>query len=726
MFNLILMNVRTIILLKVSRLRSFSKLFKLAALLLWMAVLVIPVAAQKKTDLVVVLDTSIGMFDSFEESTELLIEDVLKKQLTAQDSFHLISFNGTPEFEIERELTDETMVKEALSRLMLLQPLGNHCDLIAAIKYATEYLDELTINSRKRILLLTQGSHVPPPDSPYTDEEDNIERIEDLASFIRRNGWEMNIVRFTGGGEEDTEETAQEKILLNRLAENLKIPLIRPEEDEDTFRQRATGAVEVSFPEETIKGGRELSLPLTFTNHSHEKKNIVIDSITADGSELIEEPYSLFLDAEEEARENIPLTLPDSYTEGSHELLLTLNAQRGGPMDPESGEVTIELEDRGASTFLGGRGMYFIYVIIFLILLVPIFILVRRVFPSDDEDDYRKKTGAGTTISELAGAETGIGGKAGSSRRSTERTGQTEKEKGKTKRASTTRDYSRKADAAARGKKSKREDYFESKDTSFKKESSIDRKEPERGREREDITLKKAERSGERDLELKKEPDERDNIFSESKAQQKTSTTLVDTAKDESKDRASALSSFKKSSAKEESKERAEELSTFKKRAAAAGDKRRGSAPGFSGIVYRKRKEAGEKPLELRIDFQHPTPDKNLSWFRNGDERTLGGPGSGADFIVSTIPVEGIIASIRRTGDSFEFKPLEESYFPDYHVKETENVLGKRIKLRSPETERVTNFSLREWVPTTERLNRYLHIIDQAGKPEGEEDPGEL
>lgn len=684
---MISMNVLTTIPLKVLRLRSFKHILRVTALLFWTAVLVLPAFAQKNTDFVVVLDTSVGMFDSFEESTELLIEEVLKKQLTPQDSFHLISFNGSPEFEIERVLSNETPIKEVLSRLMLLQPLGQHCDIVAAVKYATEYVDELPLNSRKRILLITQGSHVPPPESPYLDKEENSDRIDNLASFIRRNGWEMDIVRFPGGGEDDEADSAEEKVLLGRLAENLRIPVVQPEEEDETFVLKATGAVEVSFPEETIKGGREFSLPLVFTNHSHEKKNIVIDSIVAEGDGITEEsgllgdPYSFFLEEEEEIEVDIPLNLPESYPEGNHELTLSLDVRRGGPIDPESGTVRVEIKEGGASMFKGEGGTYLLYVLIFIILVIPLFLLVRRIFPSGDEDEKSKGRAAAAGTGELMSA--------GRKSATTAGTGE----------------------AAAAGTRS----------YSGREPGSKADKRPERGSDKSTF-----DREYGTDLDKKqdnkKQDKERENLFSQSRDKQETSTTLVSTSRDESKDRASALSAFKKSSFTEESKERAAGLGSFKRSGAGSGAKSRASAAGFSGIVYRKRKEAGEKPIELRIDFQHPTPDKNLSWFRKGEERTLGGPGSGADYIITTIPVEGIVASIRRNGDIFEFKPLKDDYFPDYRGKEGENILDKRVKIRSPETERITNFSLREWVPTTERLNRYLHIIDRAGKPEGETD----
>jgi hypothetical protein len=194
----------------------------------------------------------------------------------------------------------------------------------------------------------------------------------------------------------------------------------------------------------------------------------------------------------------------------------------------------------------------------------------------------------------------------------------------------------------------------------------------------------------------------------------------------ESSDRAAALASFRQGgqSSMEDATTR---LSAYKRSGGGAGGARsRAAALGFSGDAFRRRKASGELPIEMRVDFQRPTPARNLGWFKEGEERSIGGPGSGADFIISTIPVEGIIAKVRRTGDSFVFEPQDRTFFPEYHLHEGENVLGKRIKVRSPETERITNFSLREWAPTKDRLNRYLHKVDEPGVPKDDIDPGEV
>jgi len=198
-----------------------------------------------------------------------------------------------------------------------------------------------------------------------------------------------------------------------------------------------------------------------------------------------------------------------------------------------------------------------------------------------------------------------------------------------------------------------------------------------------------------------------------------------DKRKRETSDRAAALSAFREKSGASGGGELAADLSAFKR--SSGGAPRASSQHALGGAAAdRRRREAGEKQIELRVDFQRFNPNKNLNWFKDGEERSIGGPASGADYMITTIPVEGVIAKIRRSGDIFIFESLDKSYFPEHHVHEGENILNKRVKLRSPATEQVSNFSLREYLPSKERINRYLHMVDEPGSPKDDFEPDEF
>jgi hypothetical protein len=648
------MNVPTTTVLRVSRLRIFNPILRPIAVFLLTAVFLFPAFSQEKVDFIVLLDTSKGMFDSFEESIDLLVEEVLKKQLTAEDTFHLLSFEAAPEFEIQRTLSDETAIKEALSRLLLLQPLGNHCDLVAGLKYTGEYVNELSLSTKKKILLLTQGSHVPPPESPYQDEKENLERIESLTSFMKRNGWDLHIVRFSEGASEE-----QESVLLKKLSEDMKSPIVQAGSDAVDTALAATGAVRILFPQETVSAKRNPAVPLTFENHSNESRNLVIDSAVYDGNEYLAEELTVSLAVGETKSDKLMLNLPDSLPAGTHRIELVLHALQGGPIYPKSGTVTIEIAKSGKGGGMGEYGKYILYGFIFLILIVALFILIRRLFAGSSDDRDKKRV------------PTGISGP-----------GSVDRERGGAGLRLKGRDESDAGDALG----------------AYSAASSSER-------EQESSAAFLASVKGESEKRLE---------------------GLGAGREKESSERAAALANFRRNVGGLSSDDAASRISAFKKGAGGSSAGTRAAALGFSGDAYRKRKSAGELPIELRVDFQHPTMTKNLDWFKDGDEKRIGGIGSGAEFVISTIPVEGIIARVKRKGEHFLLEPERRECFPEFHQKRTESILGVRIKVRSPETERLTNFSLREWAPTKDRLNRYLHKIDEPGVPKEDFDPSDF
>ncbi len=694
------MNVSTTTASRVSKLRIFNPILRRITVFLFTVVILFPAFSQEKVDFIVLLDTSKGMFDSFEESIELLVEEVLKKQLTAEDTFHLLSFEAVPEFEIQRTLSNETAIKEALSRLLLLQPLGNYCDLVAGLKYTGEYVNELSLTTKKKILLLTQGSHVPPPESPYQDEEENLERIESLTSFMQRNGWDMNIVRFSEGALEE-----EEPVLLQKLSEDMKSPIVQAGSDAVDTTLAATGAIRVLFPQEPVSSKKNPAVPLTFENHSNEARNLVIDSAVSDGNEYIAEELKVSLAVGETKSGKLMLTLPSSLQPGTHRIELVLHAVQGGPIYPNSGTVTIEIAETGLVGGIGENGTYILYGIIFIVLIIALFILIRRLFAgsSDDSDKKRVSTGIdgpgsvdrdrggsgirlkGRDQSDAAAAGDALGAYAGDSSSSFTQMGSTEKSG---------------SDAAALLSGSKER----------------------RGRSGEDASsLLSAASSSERERESTA------SFLASVKRESESSLDVLGTGREkESSDRAEALANFRRNVGGLSSDEAASRISAFKKGAGGSAARSRAASLGFSGDAYRKRKSAGELPVELRVDFQHPSMTKNLDWFKDGDEKSIGGVGSGADFIVSTIPIEGIIAKVKRKGEQFLLEPECRECFPEFHQKGNENILGVRIKVRSPETERLTNFSLREWAPTKDRLNRYLHKVDEPGLPKEDFDPDDF
>ena len=95
--------------------------------------IVFSASAAQTFDTVILLDTSESMFPYFDSSVEYLIQDIIKNQLKAGDTFHLLTFANKPEYELSRKIRNKKDIEDILARILLLQPLGRYTDLISAL-----------------------------------------------------------------------------------------------------------------------------------------------------------------------------------------------------------------------------------------------------------------------------------------------------------------------------------------------------------------------------------------------------------------------------------------------------------------------------------------------------------------------------------------------------------------------------------------------------------------
>ncbi len=147
-------------------------------------------------DLVVMVDTSASMFPYYDELVQYLLKDLLEHWLHKGDTFHLLSFADQPEVEISAKIEKPEDLTRIIERIYLLEPLGRYTDLVAAMDYLYEYLNGLQPQTPKMVLLLTDGVHDPPLDSPNRGKADEVlARLLKSADQIRMHGWEIHILQ---------------------------------------------------------------------------------------------------------------------------------------------------------------------------------------------------------------------------------------------------------------------------------------------------------------------------------------------------------------------------------------------------------------------------------------------------------------------------------------------------------------------------------------------------
>jgi len=150
-------------------------------------------------DLVVLLDTSSSMSNSYRETSNYLIGSFLQENLRIGDTFHLISFSGTPKLEISRRIEGSGDVETIIARLLLMYPLYPESNISTALSYAESFAVSLPSRSKK-VILISDG-----------DAENTQNLVNDSSARFRRLGAELQYIKVpvTGNGSVRAPATSQ-------------------------------------------------------------------------------------------------------------------------------------------------------------------------------------------------------------------------------------------------------------------------------------------------------------------------------------------------------------------------------------------------------------------------------------------------------------------------------------------------------------------------------------
>ncbi|MFW5727129.1 MAG: VWA domain-containing protein [Spirochaetia bacterium] len=621
-----------------------------------------PLWAQKATDFILMVDISASMFEEKGEQVELLVKDVMKRQLSYRDTFHLISFGNDTNFEISRTLRDQKQIEEVLARLMLLQPLDSNTDIVSALKFLGEYAKELPLHTNKQILILSDDAHDPPPDSSFSIGPENERRIESIADYFKRNGWKANIVIFPSDGKQIDVQTG----LLAELAALLGTTPVAHNGDIDETSLAATGAIEIIYPSDIIETGRRgLSLPLTIVNHGSSEATFRLTAVRHRGANLLKQTASVVLPPAESGSINVELELPSGLEEGAHTVQIELGVEGAPNAFPLTNEIRIMVDQSTGGSGLGDFNRYYLLIPLLLIVFVLIFLLVRRMFggSSKDEDKRRVPSSGSTDFS-------GFGRKAPTDRKFAEGIGYR-------------KDEDKSGTLLSEAKRGSFEDRVSPYDSS-------------------------GVSSGGNHLGEARDAFE---SFKNSSSKSKSGLPLREKSPSDTADSVSVLGSY----AAREKGERDRIPLSLKEKSKSKSSQQRAQQR-MRGM--RKGKE-GEIGVEMRADFQHNFLGRNTHWFSPGDSFSLGAPGE-ADYQITSIEIDGVIANVRRVNENLSLTPIQEDYFPELHGKPVENCLGRHFRVVNPESGKETALVFKKYIPPLERINRLLHMTDAPGKPDDE------
>ncbi len=382
-------------------------------------------------DLIVMVDTSQSMFPYFEDVINYLIRDILYEKLRYGDTFHLLSFASKPEVEIAEKITKEVNIRDILKRISLLQPLGKYTDLVSAIKFLYQYVEELPISTSKTIILLTDGIHDPPPWSPYfnVSRKQILDELSRISRVIKREGWSIHLVQMpqlaatekenissqtgtgtgtlsgreaktgtaarkgeistTQGARNKAEKAETEKVektenqsLLKELSSMLKAPLVQYNSgNKSSISNEVSGFPYITWKKDLGKVGKRFLLPIMITNPSDKPILFKLSGIILSGKNILERTVSLPLKKGESKTVKARIRLPDNIRIGRQKIVVSFVYQGKERITPERGQLSFYYTGKTGfrlDSFVLLRILYVLLALLSIFILIFLFFFLKN------------------------------------------------------------------------------------------------------------------------------------------------------------------------------------------------------------------------------------------------------------------------------------------------------------------------------------------------------------
>lgn len=364
---------------------------KKSILILLFSIIITNWLVPEQIDNIVLLDTSVSMVPYYSGTVNYLINDIVKQQLQMGDSFHLLSFNDYPEYEISRIITGESEITDILNRILLLQPVGKYTDLISAFSFLYEYTSKLRLNSIKNIIILTDGIHDPPPDSSYPVSGANLDDIKKISENMKRQGWHVSLIQFpfTGNGSDNiTNEQSNNSNSVNVSSENRNdlFPTIAETLNEEIISSKnadnheMTGSPEIIFPKDLGFVGNSFKVQFIFKNPLPEPVLLKLASINTKGISLTNKSYTINVKAQDEKASTFIIELPSDWGKGVHNTAIELIFNDNYRAYPRTGYLNYNFDPEIKGSYDKVNTRIILYIIIGIILLIIIGLVIINLF----------------------------------------------------------------------------------------------------------------------------------------------------------------------------------------------------------------------------------------------------------------------------------------------------------------------------------------------------------
>jgi hypothetical protein len=404
-----------------------------AVLALALLIAVMPVAAQERVDLIILLDSSRSMFRYYNQVIDFVVSDAVREYLRFGDGFHLMNFADTTQLEVAQVLRTEEDVRTVLSRLYLMYPLGRNTDMISALKGVSQYVSGLASSSSKYIIFITDGMHSPAPGSlyaAYSTDEARAE-MERSASRIRERGWTMRIVQVPFNGADRSDFSAVESVPSDGTAQSggassgtvqsaapatgsstqatttstagneyellsdapgtgdytadiasalgTSILTFDPENAGSTLSDMVD-ILKVSFPGEIATRRPDFKIRIGIENLGERHIPFELEALVLpDGTDILASRAITDLGPGKAIQFEIDVRLPDSFPEGTSVLIVEPRLANDVRVSPATSIMTVELNIPAFAAFFRNTASILVFILILIATLTIVILLTRYI-----------------------------------------------------------------------------------------------------------------------------------------------------------------------------------------------------------------------------------------------------------------------------------------------------------------------------------------------------------
>ena len=340
--------------------------------------------ADKRTDnieIYLVFDKSLSMVEEIDSVKNYVIDNIIDRIVIEGDYFILIPFYGSTDNSFNGYIESTSDFDRLRTIIEQLEADGRFTDIGNALNTLRTNIKSNNENTRKYMLLVTDGKQEAPLDSPFysPDGSFNHEFLENTKE-IQKQGWKIVVLGI--GNDSDAEKVAKEL-----SAGYTGVSNNTTSEDIDQKIDVFLGRLDLLTINKEIvldkNGKTTIDLEIESTGFNDVKDINIIEIKMVSESKLNENilitPFVLRIEKEKVSKFSIPVTFPLSEEEYTAEIIFIFEGENS--FSPAVQSVNVKIK----------QNLSILYYIIIFVLVVSIIIyyVLRIIQRKKMEDEYK-------------------------------------------------------------------------------------------------------------------------------------------------------------------------------------------------------------------------------------------------------------------------------------------------------------------------------------------------